>query len=501
MSSAEDLQALVDCLDEPLFVVTTAGAVLAVNRAGARIFGAQRKALLDDGLKKIWPGLTGVLTEEGEAQSEISSALGKKTILRVFVQKLPEDRVLIRVPQGGTRWAAVNFHAQRLETLGVLAGGVAHDFNNVLAGILGHITYLQTVLPATGKHVESLAAIAEGGKKASGLTQQILNFSRLDNNDQPAKVNLGDLVVRMSKLLRGAISPEFALKTTVPEEPVVVLASEAHLAQVLANLVINARDALGPEGSIEVMVRTVKDPAELRALWGEDSNVNPMAELLVRDNGKGIPEEIVDKIFEPYFSTKKDRGTGLGLSTVMEIVRQLGGRIRVDSVLGRGTSIFVYLPVVATSGKTAKTAGSKQLLPRGAERILVIDDESPVRDVLTLSLEHLGYSVTVASSGVEGLEIFKKNGAAFDLVILDILMPQLSGEEVLENLRKISPQLRVLLISGYSSEEVIKRMVATGNVAFIQKPFTIEELAQNVRMLLDAPLVNAPNLQTKKPRD
>lgn len=498
MSSVTDLQAIVDCLDEPLFVATTSGLVLAVNRAGARVFGVQRKALVEDGLKKIWPGLTALLKEEGEVQSEISSALGKRTVLRFFVQKLPEDRVLIRVPQGGTRWAAINFHAQRLETLGVLAGGVAHDFNNVLAGILGHITYLQTILPATGKHVESLSAIAEGGKKASGLTQQILNFSRLDNADSPTKVNLGDIVVRMSKLLRGAISPEFALNAKIPNEAIVVLASEAHLAQILVNLVINARDALGPEGRIEVTVRAISDPPELKALWGEGSGPNQVAELHVRDNGRGIPEEIVDKIFDPYFSTKKDRGTGLGLSTVMEIVRQLGGRIRVESALGVGTSIFVYLPIVTAAAAVTDTPGIKRSLPGGTERILIIDDESPVRNVLTLSLEHLGYLVEVAGSGAEGIEIFKKQVGAFDLVILDILMPQLSGAEVLVSLRKISPQIGVLLISGYSSEEVVKGMLATGNIAFIQKPFTIEELAQIVRKSLDATLVHSSPIPGSK---
>ena len=206
--------------------------------------------------------------------------------------------------------------------------------------------------------------------------------------------------------------------------------------------------------------------------------------IQIIDNGSGMSPEVVARIFEPYFSTKKERGTGLGLSTVAAIVREFGGAIVVDSEIGRGTTFAVYLPLLEEEGRDATVKRpTPSSLERGNERILIVDDEYPVRNVLSLSLQHLGYTVEVASSGIEALEKYGQAGA-FDLVLLDMLMPELSGEETFFKLKEIDPNVSVLVISGYTSERAVTNILDNGGRDFLQKPFTIDELSRKVRECL-----------------
>ena len=378
-----------------------------------------------------------------------------------------------------------NLHTQRIETLGLLAGGIAHDFNNILTGLLGHITYLKTILPAAGSHILSLSALEEGAKKASTLTQEILNFSRLDSSERPDRIDLSDLVRRTFNLLRGAISPEYDLAFTVPEGVVPVLAGEAKLTQVIVNLVINSRDAIKVGGQVRINLEIIQDKKELAdAFSTQELSAKRFAKLTVSDNGHGIPAEIQEHIFKPYYSTKKDKGTGLGLAIVHEVVKMYAGVIKLKTGMGKGTSISVYLPVLEDSSKDTFTNSSNEKdanLMRGNERILVVDDEYPVRNVLSLSLEHLGYNVEIASSGTEALELYRKSKQPIDLVILDMLMPQLSGDQTFFKLKAIDPDVKVLVISGYSSQEAVNSILDNGGLGFVQKPFTITELAKRVR--------------------
>ena len=366
------------------------------------------------------------------------------------------------------------FHSQRLETLGMLAGGIAHDFNNVLTGLLGHITYLKTILPQTGPHIESLLAIEEGSKKASTMTQQILNFSRLRTIEQREQVDLQELLTKTCGLLRGAFSPAYRLELDMPEESLFVEAVEGTLAQVFVNLVMNSKAAVGDSGCIRILI-------ELGSIT-EAAEKIPVAVVKVIDDGEGIPEEILDRVFEPYFSTKA-HGTGLGLATVRRIVTDCGGSIVVDSKVGEGTVISVILPLYVCDNKQPLVEQA-MALERGSERILIVDDEDPVRNVLCVSLKHLGYAVSVARSGGEALEMLLEDPEAYDLVIVDMLMPELSGDETYFRMREINPSIRALVISGYSSEESVHRILNNGGKGFIQKPFTIEQLSAKVRECL-----------------
>lgn len=490
MSNLAVLQDALDLLREPLFIVDGQGRCIFANKS---LFCFLELPLRHErilSLDEFWPDRPLGVSRGDDIASEFRLANGAVYAVKLSIQPLPKSSWLVRVLAGMSQSADLqNFHSHRLETLGMLAGGVAHDFNNLLAGILGHISYLKTILPARGEHTESLAAIEDGAKKASSLTRQILSFSRADGGERISEVNVCELAKGACKLLRGAISPEYSLECELPKTPLFVLGVEGKLAQVVVNLVVNARDAIAPDGTIRVSLAAVDNPAELEvAFLGAELSSKRYARLTVTDNGHGMPPEVIERIFEPYFSTKKDKGTGLGLAVVRQIVQAFGGSITVRSEVNLGTTVNVYLPVVKEK-ETAATKKSQQLrreLEQGNERVLVVDDEYPVRNVLCVSLEHLGYQVDTADSGVAAIEKYRSDGK-YDLVLLDMIMPQLSGDQVFAELKKLDPQVQVLVISGFSSEGAVKSILKSGGLGFLQKPFTIEELSRCVRECLDRP--------------
>jgi two-component system cell cycle sensor histidine kinase/response regulator CckA len=462
---SSDLSILLHALDSmglPLFIVDRAGRCVFANSDLFSLIGYPNA----DGLmaKDFWVQFEGRPKGDGEFRAELLTTSGESVPVKLRAQMLPEGGCAFAVTHGGAN--ATNergLHSQRLETLGVLAGGIAHDFNNVLTGFLGHVAYLRTILPGQGQHVESLKALEDGARKAAGMTQQILNFSKLDASGGPVKVEVADLVKRCCSLLSRTISPSYRLSFELPEEALFTSIVEAELAQVIFNLVINARDAIKDSGEIVVCVSRVADEVV----------------LAVRDNGCGMPVDVKDRIFEPYFSTKRDKGTGLGLSTVASIVRNARGRIEVESVVGRGTTMKVFLP---RCGKPVAQATAPQATA-GSGKILVVDDESSVRTVLQLSLERLGYSVVAVENGNLALDRYVEDGG-FDLVILDMIMPELSGAEVFKRLKQIDNDVAVLVSSGFASEDEINKILRDGGRGFIQKPYTIEELSQIVRKSL-----------------
>ena len=261
-----------------------------------------------------------------------------------------------------------------------------------------------------------------------------------------------------------------------------MLADEGKLAQILINLVMNAKDAITTNGSVRVSLDEIKDTNRL--FKNGESPAPSYICIKVVDDGCGMSEEVLKRAFEPYYSTKKDKGTGLGLATVDTIVKLYGGVLEIDSKLGKGTTVSVYLPLVQKEEATGTDTPKR--IPRGDERILIIDDEAPVRSVLGVSLEHLGYTVFQAASGDEGIDAYKKE--PFDLVLLDMIMPNKTGPETFVELQTIDPDVSVLIISGYAAPEAIDFILKKGGKGFIPKPFTIQELAHQVRDTLDEDL-------------
>ena len=479
-------RAILDCLESPVFVLAPDLSCVFANKHFFSFFGLKPPS---DGVVRVgdfWPDIAQANLSCSEISCELKLARGDIFTVKLALHSLPEHFRLVRVLAGLSKNETHHsFHAQRLETLGMLAGGVAHDFNNILTGILGHITYLKTILPAKGPHVESLLAVEDGAKKGSSITQQILSFSKLEVAEKLIGVPICGLIIRTCSLLRGAISPRYHLQSSVPEEELYVLGVEGRLAQVIVNLVINSRDAVEEDGHIHVWAKQISDQEQLRRVLGVDElPCKSYAVLCVEDDGHGMPKEILDRVFEPYFSTKKEKGTGLGLSTVAAIVRSFGGAVQFASAVGQGTQAYVYLPLVEPPQSAAEAETSVRQLETGSERILVVDDEYPVRNVLSVSLQHLGYQVETAQSGSDAIRKYSSS-SAYDLVVLDMLMPQLSGEKVFFRLKELNPHVRVLIISGYASEDSVKNILTNGGLDFIQKPFTIEELSKRVRRCLD----------------
>lgn len=489
------LDSALQVFDEPALVVKQNGDIISANTSFFDFFGFANSSL--SALNEFWIGFEpsklstlSSLEDKNEVairpeqySADFRLQRGDVFTVRLFVLALQRDLILIRVQPGRLKqYTLQGLHRQRMETLGMLAGGIAHDFNNILTGILGHVGYLQTILPKTGPHKPSLQAIEDGARKSALMTQQILNFSKSESISSLTKIDLAKLVESTSNLLRGAISKQYSMRCEVPNSQVLVSASESQITQVLVNLVVNARDALKPNGQISISLTMVSaNSAEIQRLFKDQVSSDQMnyAKLAVADNGHGIPDDVLTRIFEPYFSTKKEKGTGLGLSTVNAIVKQFGGAIDVISKIGVGTVVSIYLPLASVELTKAKDESIS--LSKG-EHILVVDDEESVRNVLSMSLERLGYNVKIAASGSEAIDIYSK--FKVDLVILDMVMPELSGHEVFYRLKELNTDVRVLISTAYSSEEAISDILANGGKGYIQKPFAIEDLARKVRECL-----------------
>ena len=395
---------------------------------------------------------------------------------------------------------------KKLESLGVLASSVAHDLNNILTGVLGHISYLRLSLPETHSNQESVLAIEDGARRAAAITQKILEFARGEEVEL-GSVNLSLVAAAGLNLLRASLPPDIALNLVCGKEDVFVFGDESQLSQLVMNLTVNARDALPNGGRIELALEkeVIGDNSKLDEI---ELEAGEYAKLSVRDNGIGIPSDVQHKIFERFFTTKDRHGTGIGLATVYSIVKAHRGAIRVKSKEGQGTVFDVYLPLSEStsqgaapgksqkelqaahngaSGQNGASAGSSQYgIPGGRERILVVDDEEAVRIVVQRSLELLGYEVVIATNGIEALESFEQLSGQFSLVILDMIMPQMPGDELFYRLKDLDSAVPVLIASGYASDERTRAVLDDGALGYIQKPFAVEELAVEVRRCLDA---------------
>lgn len=373
---------------------------------------------------------------------------------------------------------------EQLKSLGAIAGGVAHDLNNILTGILGHVSYLRLALPPHGVHSESLVAIEDGARRAAEMTQKIVDFVRCQESPMQ-RMSLRRVVAQAVSLIQPALSKAISLEFVGPEHDGYILGEESQISRLVMNLVINARDAILNGGEIKIRLQSVTVNLEEDEDFELPLESKKFERLSVSDNGVGIPESVREKIFEPFFTTKNQGGTGLGLATVFQIVQAHAGFINVSSKEGKGTTFEVYFPATAAEANDTliEQRSARAEVPKGTERILVVDDEEAVRMVIQRSLEHLGFSVDVAEGGAEAIERYQVQ--AYDLVILDMMMPVMAGDEVFERLKKIDPRVKVLIASGYSSDSRARAVFEKGGAGFLQKPFAVEDLAREVRRCLD----------------
>jgi two-component system, cell cycle sensor histidine kinase and response regulator CckA len=372
--------------------------------------------------------------------------------------------------------------SQRMEAVGRLAGGVAHDFNNLLTIISGYSELLALRFPPHAPERNDLDEIIHASERAASLTRQLLAFSRRQIL-QSTVLNLNTVVADLDKMLRRLIGEDVRLETLLDPALGFAKADPTQIEQVVMNLAVNARDAMPRGGRLTIQTRNVE--LDRSYSWGHPE-VAPgnYVMLAVSDDGIGMSRETMSHIFEPFFTTKsRDKGTGLGLSTVYGIVKQSGGAIFPYSELGRGTTFKIYLPRVDEHA-AAQRANAPPPLERGAETILVVEDEAGVRTLIRAILENNGYRVLEAQRGGEALEILGGSPEPVNLMITDVVMPEMSGSELAVHAAAVAPGMKVLFISGYTDEAIVNHGVLDADIPFLQKPFTQEALTRKIRELL-----------------
>jgi PAS domain S-box-containing protein len=372
--------------------------------------------------------------------------------------------------------------AQKMEAVGRLAGGVAHDFNNMLTVILGYCELLLVDLEADDRRRSDIAEIQKAGASAAALTRQLLAFSRKEIIE-PMLLDLNVVVGEMRAMLGRLIGEDVAVVLGLAPGPALVKADRGHLEQIVVNLVVNARDAMPGGGILTIETHNVNlDESQAKAQGC--LKPGPYVALVVTDTGTGMTSEVRAQMFEPFFTTKEPgKGTGLGLATVHGIVTQTGGTISVFSQVGRGTSFKVYIPRAEATERVAEALPQAAGPRTGAQTVLVVEDDKGLREVARRLLEPQGYTVLLAANAAEALQLFERS-VSIDVLLTDIVMPGASGPELTRQLMEQRPGLKVIYMSGYTEEAMGRHGVLDSGIAFLHKPFTSDAVGMKIREVL-----------------
>ena len=387
--------------------------------------------------------------------------------------------------QEQTRLEAQLQQAQKMESVGRLAGGVAHDFNNMLGVILGHAELaLRQVDPALPLHAD-LLEIRKAANRSADLTRQLLGFARRQSV-APKVLDLNEVVAGMLKMLRRLVGEEIAVEWLPDPDLWPVKMDPSQIDQVLANLCVNARDAIDGIGRISIETGNITFDQNYCAIHPEFMPGEYVL-LSASDDGCGMEKDTLSSLFEPFFTTKAmGEGTGLGLATVYGIVKQNHGFINVYSELTEGTTFKIYLPRHESEPGRAGAPGAATPAARGQETILLVEDEQAILGLTKRMLEHYGYTVLAAGTPGEAIRLAKEHAGEIQLLMTDVVMPEMNGRALTKNLLSLYPQLKRLFMSGYTADVIAYRGVLDEGVHFIQKPFSTEDLATKVRNALDA---------------
>ena len=383
------------------------------------------------------------------------------------------------------RAAEVLVQGERMEAIARVAGGVAHEVNNMMTVIAGFSGFIEGSLPDGDARAEDLGEIRRAADRAAGITRQLLAYSR-QQVLQPTPLDLNGLVSQSLPVFARLLGPDVRIVLEPTTEVARVRADPSQLDQVLVNLVLNARDAMSGGGTLRLTTETlVVDDQQPDSLPGVRMSPGSYVRLTVSDSGQGMDAATQARIFEPFFTTKSaGKGSGLGLATVYGIVKQSGGYIWVSSELDRGTTFRIYLPEY--SGPLPELPPpSAPASPRGAETILIVEDEPAVRRMASRALRSQGYAILEAANGAEALEVLSRATSPVDLVLSDVVMPVLNGRELSERLAVDRPEVRVLFMSGYTDDDIVRRGLLRPGAPFLQKPFVPADLSRKVRDVLD----------------
>ena len=504
-SAAAHVRSLVSLMPFGMALVDRDGRFLQMNDAFIRA------AQVDGASPPLYPGDLVVREDKAAVADAIRRFAGgatHSTDMAVRLRGHPDEPVVLTIASArGLGDAAVLLslkgngeesrlkreveQATKMRAVGQLAGGVAHDFNNILTAIIGHCDLMMMRHSPGDSDYDDIQQIRTNGNRAAGLTRQLLAFSR-QQTLRPQVLQLPDVVAEVSNLLKRLMGETVRLDVSHGRNLGAVRADPGQLEQVVVNLAVNARDAIlqaNPRGGGTLTIRTeAVSAAEVRALGNDVLPPADYTALIVSDTGAGIPPDIIGKIFEPFFSTKdKFKGTGLGLSTVYGIVKQSGGWIFADSAPGQGATFSIYLPVHAAgpAQRPSTRATAKSAAAWGTGTVLLVEDEAMVRAVAERALVRQGYSVLTADNGEAALELLATSGRP-DLLISDVVMPTMDGPTMVRHVRQTYPDLPVLFMSGYA-EEQLRRSIDLDRVAFLPKPFSVQQLAEAARDALAAP--------------
>lgn len=495
---------------DAIYVHDLSGRYLMVNKAGEELIGYSRDEILQMRISDVVPRscldeiharlkekltdhsltiyeLEAIRKDGSRVPIEVSSRLIYENGVPVAVQGSARDITERKRAEEALRASQLQLQqSQKLEAIGQLAGGVAHDFNNMLTAIIGYTDLSLRRVGLENPIRRNLEETKKAADRAASLVRQLLAFSRKQILE-PKVLDLNDVVKDMHKMLTRLIGENIKLATRLQSDLGSVKADPCQVEQIIVNLVVNARDAM-PRGG-RVTVETSNIALDDQAAASKHVSVKPgeYVMLAVSDTGSGMDQETQARIFEPFFTTKEvGKGTGLGLSTVYGIVKQSDGNIWVYSEQGMGTVFKVYLPRIDdTAASTIDKQAQETSVPRGTETILLVEDEDVVRGLTRKILMQAGYNVLDAKGGDEAIRLFHAHAGPIDLLLTDVVMPEISGKEIADRLLQLRPSIRVLFMSGYTDEAIVQHGVLDANVKFIQKPFTWVGLTRKVREVLN----------------
>jgi len=498
------LAAIIEYSEDAVVSITTNGIIIGWNRGAERLYGYAAEEMMGRSISILYPA------DQYQEYQRVMKAVGNSKRVPPFdTLRLRKDGVLISVSVGltpietiGSEIVVASIHshdiarikkleaqfieAQKMEVISLLAVGVAHDFNNILAVIMGYSDLLASILEPESPLRKYPEEIRQASERAAGLTRQLMIFSR-KQVVQPIVLDPNAVVKDLDKMLRQLIGENIEM-TIVPGDAVGRIKADAgYIGQVLMNLVVNARSAMPNGGKLSIATSNVTlDESDTHAHPGVHPGDYVM--FTVSDNGTGMSEEVKARLFEAFFTTKpKGKGTGLGLATCQTIVQQSCGYIEAHSEVGKGTTFQIYLPRVEQSLDPAAKPDQTGPSPRGTETLLVVEDDPSLRNLTRGVLEAQGYKVLSASNGQEGLRVARENtGAPIRLVVTDVIMPLMGGKVMAEWLRTHYPGLKILFTSGYMDDAIARFGVVETGVQFLSKPYSLPTLAGKVRDLLDA---------------
>jgi two-component system cell cycle sensor histidine kinase/response regulator CckA len=501
----ELLQSVLNHTLDGIIGIDERGTVSMINRAGEKIFGRSGAEVIGQNIKMLMPEPyhsehDGYLANYKRTREAKIIGTGREVKglrkdgstfpldLAVTEFQLDNQRYFVGIVRDVSekkRLESQLHQSQKMEAFGQLAGGVAHDFNNLLTVISGYSDLLLTRLPPDDPKKKMVDQIHRAAERAASLTRQLLAFSR-QQVLEPKVLDLNTIVTDIEKMLRRLIGEDVQFTTVLAPAINAVKVDPGQIEQVIMNLAVNARDSMPQGGQLSIETKN----AELDESY---TNAHPEARpgrfvmLAISDNGCGMTPEVKARIFEPFYTTKSvGQGTGLGLAVVHGIIKQSGGNIDVYSEVGIGTTFRIYLPTVQQPAAGTQSE-APELASQGCETILLVEDEESVRELATLVLQGCGYTVMTAPEGLAALQLMATCRQKIDLLLTDVVMPRMGGRKLAETLLAQHPELRVLFMSGYTDDAVVRHGVLQANANFLQKPFTPNSLAKKVRDVLDHP--------------